>query len=293
MNKFVCFGEVLWDVFPTHKKIGGAPLNVASRLRSFLNDVKIISAVGDDDLGKPIVDFLQKQEIKTSTIQVLNDFETGKVAVTLNKKGAASYVIEHPKAWDKIQLTTEALEVVKDADAFVFGSLATRDEVSKNTLFQLLEVASYKIFDVNIRKPFYQIDTLFDLMQKADFIKFNDEELYEIAADLDSPFHNLEQNLNFIASKTNTKTICVTKGEHGAVLLFEGNLYYNSGFLINVEDTVGSGDSFLASLTHKLIVKAPAQKALNFACAVGALVAKKSGANPIITEEEINNFLQD
>ncbi len=293
MNKFVCFGEVLWDVFPTHKKIGGAPLNVASRLRSFLNDVTVISAVGNDNFGKPILDYLQKQQINTNTIQVLDDFATGKVAVTLNKKGSASYVIEHPKAWDKIQLTTEASEVVKHADAFVFGSLATRDEVSKNTLYQLLQVASYKIFDVNIRKPFYDIDTLFELMQKADLIKFNDEELYEIAADLDSPFHNLEQNLNFIASKTNTKTICVTKGEHGAILLFEGNLYYNSGFLIKVEDTVGSGDSFLASLIHKLIAKQHPQKALNFACAVGALVAKKSGANPIISEDEISVFLQD
>jgi len=291
MNKFVCFGEVLWDVFPNEKKIGGAPLNVASRLNSFTNDVCMISAIGNDELGKLILNYLQKQHLSTANIQVLNDFETGKVAVTLNKKGAASYVIEHPKAWDKIQFRTEALEKVKNADAFVFGSLVTRDAVSRKTLYQYLEVASYKIFDVNIRKPFYDINVLSDLMHKADFIKFNDEELYEIGEDLGSPFHNLEQNLHFIAAKTKTKRICVTKGEHGAVLLFDDKLYYNSGFLVDVVDTVGSGDSFLATLIHNLTANVSPQNSLDLACAVGALVASNKGANAIITKESIDNFM--
>lgn len=248
--------------------------------------------MGNDDLGKSILEYLENKQISTSNIQVLNDFETGKVTVTLNKKGAASYVIEHPKAWDKIQLTTEALEKVKQSNAFVFGSLVTRDSVSKQTLHQLLKQANYKVFDVNIRKPFYDITNLQDLMQQADFIKFNDEELYEIAADLGSTFNNLEQNLHFIATKTDTQTICVTKGEHGAVLYHKKKMYYNSGYFIKVEDTVGSGDSFLASLLHKLIAKELPQKALDFACAVGAIVAKNKGANPVITEKEIAIFMQ-
>lgn len=292
MNKFVCYGEVLWDVFPDEKKIGGAPLNVASRLHSFSNNVCMISAVGNDDLGKTILEYLENQKISTANIQVLNNFETGKVTVTLNKKGAASYVIEHPKAWDKIEFTIEALAKVKSADAFVFGSLITRDKVSKQTLYQFLAHANYKVFDVNIRKPFYDIATLQDLMQQADFIKFNDEELYEISADLGSKYHNLEQNLHFIAAKTKTQTICVTKGEHGAVLYHKKKLFYNSGYLIKVADTVGSGDSFLASLLHKIIAKVAPQKALNFACAVGALVAKNKGANPSLTKKEVAEFMQ-
>lgn len=291
MNKFVCFGEVLWDVFPNEKKIGGAPLNVASRLNSFSNEVTMISAIGKDELGKLIIDYLETQHLSTANIQVLNDFETGKVSVTLNKKGAASYVIEHPKAWDKIQFTTEALEKVKNSDAFVFGSLVTRDVISRETLYQYLKAASYKIFDVNIRKPFYDIKTLSDLMLKADFIKFNDEELYEIAEDLGSPYNNLEQNLHFMSSKTATKRICVTKGEHGAVLLFNDKLYYNSGYLVDVVDTVGSGDSFLATLIHNLTANVTPQKALDLACAVGALVASNKGANAIITKESIDSFM--
>lgn len=291
MSKIICFGEVLWDVFPTHKKIGGAPLNVATRLKSFNNEVAIISAVGNDELGKLILEYLQEHQINKEYVQVLNNFETGSVTVTLNEKGAASYKIDHPKAWDKIQFTKLASDVVKQSDAFVFGSLITRDEVSKNTLYQLLEFANYNVFDVNLRKPFYDKDVLLQLMEKADFIKFNDDELYEIAAFLGSKFNNLEQNMYFISEKTNTKHICVTKGEHGAVLVYDNQLFYNSGYKIKVADTVGSGDSFLGSLISKLIKGENPQKAIDFACAVGALVASKSGANPTISNEEIQRFI--
>ncbi|OAD44471.1 carbohydrate kinase family protein [Polaribacter atrinae] len=290
MSKIVCFGEVLWDVFPTHKKIGGAPLNVAVRLKSFNNDVAMISAVGNDVLGKTILKYINDLKINAEAVEVLEEFTTGEVAVSLNEKGAATYKIVHPKAWDKIPFTAKSSELVKQADAFVFGSLITRDDVSKNTLYQLLELAKYAVFDVNLRAPFYNNEILIDLMCKADFIKFNDDELYEISAFLGSPFHNLEQNIHFIAEKTKTAHICVTKGEHGAVLLYNHQLYYNSGYQIKVKDTVGSGDSFLASLISKLINGASPQKAIDFACAVGALVAEKEGANPIITEKEILDF---
>ena len=128
-------------------------------------------------------------------------------------------------------------------------------------------------------------------MQIADFIKFNDEELYEIARLLNSPYHSLEQNLMFVSVQTNTYKICVTKGSHGAVLLIDGKLYYNSGFLINVKDTVGAGDSFLASLVAKLLKNEDPQKAINYSCAVGALVAGEEGANPVLKDEKIENFI--
>jgi fructokinase len=290
MSKIVCFGEVLWDVFPTHKKIGGAPLNVATRSKSFNNEVAIISAVGNDELGKLILEYLQENQINKEYVQISSNFETGSVTVTLNEKGAASYKIDHPKAWDKIQFTKSASDVVKHSDAFVFGSLITRDEVSKNTLYQLLEFGNYNVFDVNLRKPFYDKIVLVELMQKADFIKFNDEELYEIAAFLGSKFNNLEQNMHFISEKTKTKHICVTKGEHGAVLLYDNKLFYNSGYKIKVADTVGSGDSFLGSLISILIKGENPQKAIDFACAVGALVAQNNGANPLISEKEVADF---
>lgn len=291
MAKITCFGEVLWDVFPTHKKIGGAPLNVASRLSSFDNDVTMISAIGQDKDGENLMEYLKENKINTDCVQILQEYKTGKVKVMLNDKGSASYDIKYPRAWDKISLTEATKKAVKNADAFVFGSLVARDEASRKTLYQLIELAKYKIFDLNLRPPYYTKEVLFHLMEKADFIKFNDDELYEVSKYLGSKFNSLEQNLEFIAKKTKTKDICVTKGPHGAVLLHDDKLYYNSGFLIKVIDTVGAGDSFLGSLISKLLIKTQPQKAIDFACAVGALVAQSEGANPLITLSEINTFV--
>ncbi|MDO6758709.1 carbohydrate kinase [Tamlana sp. 2_MG-2023] len=291
MSNIVCFGEVLWDVFPEHKKIGGAPLNVALRLASFEHNVSMISAVGHDELGTTLLKFVEENNINTEHVQKLEDFKTGDVQVVLSDKGSASYTIEYPRAWDKITVVDAAVLTVKNADAFVFGSLATRDAISKQTLYDLIEVASYKIFDLNLRPPFYNIDILIYLMNKADFIKFNDDELFEVSAYLGSKFNGLEQNLMLIAEKTNTKHICVTKGSHGAVLLYDNQLYYNSGYQIEVKDTVGAGDSFLASLVSQLLNNIEPQMAINFASAVGALVAEREGANPKLSTFDIETFI--
>ncbi|MFL9831143.1 carbohydrate kinase [Flavobacterium sp. ST-87] len=287
----VCFGEVLWDVFPTHKKIGGAPLNVAVRLNSFGIQTTMISRVGVDENGSDIKEFIQDHQSDTQFIQEGADYKTGVVNVMINEKGNASYDIMYPSAWDKIQLTDEMIELVSKADAFVFGSLICRDEVSRTTLYALLDVAKYKILDANLRAPYYTTEVLIELMSKADFIKLNDDELREISRELDSPYNSFEQNIKFIAEKTKARHICVTKGEFGAVLYYDAKFYYNSGYFIKVVDTVGAGDSFLASLTMKLLKGKSPQKALNYACAVGALVAGQEGANPEISDVEIRKFM--
>lgn len=291
MSKITCFGEVLWDVFPTHKKIGGAPLNVASRLQSFNHDVTMVSAIGQGESGSKIMQYLKDCGINTSCIQVHNEYKTGKVKVMLNEKGSASYDIKYPRAWDKIRLTEINKGVVKNSDAFVFGSLAARDDSSRSTLFKLIELANYKIFDLNLRPPYYTKEVLIHLMNKADFIKFNDDELYEVSKVMGSKYNSLEQNLMYVADKTNTKHICVTKGHHGAVLLYDNKLYYNSGFLIKVVDTVGAGDSFLGSLISQLLNKVNPQEAIDFACAVGAMVAQNEGANPVLLKSDIDAFI--
>lgn len=290
--RIVCFGEVLFDVFPTHRKIGGAPLNVGLRMASLGINTQIISRIGQDEIGKELLDFVSQNGVSTDSIQVDNTFATGEVLVKLDEKGSASYTINYPVAWDKIEATPEAQNVVVNADALVFGSLVCRDNTSYQSLLSLLNCAKYKIFDVNLRAPFYTKELLSDLMKKADFIKFNDDELYEISEYLGSPFHSMEQNIQFIAKKTNTKHICVTKGSHGAVLLYNNQLFYNSGYKITVADTVGAGDSFLAGLLTKLLTGVAPQNAIDFACALGALVAQNEGANPTISPEAIAEFMQ-
>ena len=289
--KGVCFGEILFDVFLEHKKIGGAPLNVASRIKSLGGDISIISAVGSNSNGRELIEYIKNLGINIKTIEVKNDYPTGLVNVILNEKGNASYDIHYPSAWDKIEPSVTNTSIVEEADFLVYGSLASRDAVSRNTLKQLLEVAKYKIFDVNLRVPHYTQKTLIDLLNAANFIKFNDDELFEIAGYLKSPHKSLEQNIKFIAKETNTEAVCVTLGSHGAVLYWGNKFYYNCGFKVKVIDTVGSGDSFLASLIVKLLDEKDPQYALNYACAVGAIVAQYEGANPIIHQSEIDAFL--
>lgn len=291
MLSVVAFGEVLWDVFPTHKKIGGAPLNVALRMKSLGVETTIISRVGLDEEGKEIMSFINEHDVSSYLIQIGEENKTGVVNVMINEKGNASYDILYPSAWDKITSTQQMIEKVLTADAFVFGSLICRDEVSRSTLYSLFEKAKYKVLDANLRAPYYTTEVLVELMSKADFIKLNDEELLEISQKLGSPYNSFEQNIKFIAEKTSTKEVCVTKGAFGAVLYYNDKFYYNSGYLINVVDTVGAGDSFLATLIVRLLKGKSPQKSLNYACAVGALVAGHEGANPKITDIEIKKYM--
>jgi len=287
MDYFTCFGEVLWDVFPEEVKMGGAPLNVAFRLRKFERPVAIISAVGNDVLGDRLLQYLDDNLINTAFIQKNEDYQTGKVHVLLDTSGSASYEIQHPAAWDHIQLNKEVSERVERSKVFVFGSLACRNPVSKHTLFALLKVANFKVFDVNLRPPYFSQEILSKLMSSATFIKFNEEELELISQKFGSSFTAVEDNMGFISKTFGAKYICVTKGAAGAVLLIEKQFYYNSGYKISVKDTVGAGDSFLATLIHNLLSNIESQTALDRACAFGTLVAGSDGANPEIRERDI------
>ena len=291
ISKIVCFGEVLWDVFPTHKKIGGAPLNVALRLHSLDNDVYMVSKVGNDENGTKLLDYLKSKGLNSNHIQIDDNFKTGTVKVMLDSKGSATYDIEYPRSWDKIKLTDKTLDVVSKSDAFYYGSLVARDDQSKSTLLKLLDIARFKVFDLNLRPPHYSTAILYDLMKKADFIKLNDDELFEVSKALGSKYNSIEQNVKFIANFTNSKYVCITKGNHGALLFIDGNMYYNSGYKIKVADTVGAGDSFFGSLISKLLKGRDPQEAIDFACAVGALVAGSKGANPDISTSDIDRFM--
>ena len=291
MSKIVCFGEVLWDVFPKHKKIGGAPLNVALRLQSFQNEVALISCLGDDKLGNELLLELQKHRISSLYIQKIKAYKTSTVAISLDKNGSASYFINHPCAWDNIQVNDKLNSLVKSSEAFIFGSLIARSNTSRNTLLKLLTFSKLSVFDVNLRPPHYDINSIQVLMNAANFIKFNDDELKEISSSLGCLSASIEQTILFIANKTNTTSIAVTLGSKGAILFLKERFFYCKGYQVEVADTVGSGDSFLATLIDVLLKGKDAQLAIDKACAVGALVAKNKGANPVISKVEIDAIM--
>lgn len=288
----VSFGEVLWDVFPEGKKIGGAPLNLALRMKTLGCNVAMISCVGKDTDGDDIVRYVDAQGLDTKSIIRSEDYPTGLVNVTVNDRGSASYEISYPSAWDKIHLTEYAHKLAEKADVIIYGSLVCRDTVSKSALETLLKYNAYKVFDVNLRPPHYKTPTIIALMHSADFVKFNDEELLEIATAMGSGGITMEEHMNFIAQNTGIEAMCVTRGKHGALLMWKGALYSNDGYVVKVADTVGAGDSFLATLVVALMNNATPQHALDYACAVGALVAAAQGANPVITESQITTLMQ-
>ncbi len=290
-KKAVCFGEILWDLFPTGKKIGGAPLNVAFRMTQQGIPTAMISAIGTDSLGEELQQKAQETGVNIH-LQQIQTLSTGTVAVHLDATGSATYTIVEPVAWDAIACTEEILATVKEADCFVYGSLVARGERSKATLEKLLPHASFKVFDVNLRPPHFNQQELLKWMSSADLIKCNDEELELLVAHHDFKDPSLEAQIRFLSTLTNTSLICVTLGSKGAVLYADDNFYHQAGFSVEVQDTVGAGDSFLGTLLAGILKEEEPSYCLRNACAIGSLVASKTGANPILTKEEISTFLK-
>ena len=291
MPKITAFGEILWDNLPTGKVLGGAPVNLLTHLAALGADCSVISRCGNDADGAALREAIRRKHVAIDFIQTDPQLATSQVLVQLDTEGCAHYDIVYPCAWDKIQAGEAAKTRVAQSDVFIFGSLSVRDAVSRQALAELLPHASFKIFDVNLRPPHYRLADLRDMMRQADFIKLNDDELHEIATALGSPYRSIEQNIRFIAERTHTRQICVTLGKHGALYFCDGELFAHHGYRVNVADTVGAGDSFLAGFIHQFLQGKTPPETLAFACALGSLVASRHGATPEITLAEIDALM--
>lgn len=291
MKHVTCFGEILWDNFPTGKMPGGAPMNVAMHLYKQGINTKLISSVGSDENGEELKSFLIEHGISTQYVQENSSLRTGIVDVNLDENKQATYTIVKPVAWDEIQYAENLSKLVNDSDAFVFGSLAGRSDTSYHTLLKLIEASSCSIFDMNLRPPHFEMSTLETLMNKCDVLKLNEHEL-ELLKEryyLDS---KIEDQLNSLQTITDTGTICVTLGDKGAIILHDGIVYKHPGYKIKVVDTVGAGDAFLGSFIAGFLNKLPIHSILQRACATGAFVASKAGANPAYTQENITTIIR-
>ena len=286
----ICFGEVLWDILPNGRIPGGAPMNVAFHTNQLGMQSKMISSLGDDDLGKELRRFLEGRGVSTDLIQTDHTFPTGIVNVALQNGGSPSYEIVSPVAWDYIRPDDKVKDMVKSADALIFGSLACRTERNKRTLFEYLEVAPVRVLDVNLRAPFYSQPLIEDLLSKADIVKMNDEELALIAGWQNAEEDERSQS-EIIKNKFGIDLLILTKGKDGAACLDESGYQEHPGFAIKVQDTIGSGDSFLAAFLSKYLKGENTLECLAFAGAVGALVATKAGGTPEVTPQEIQALM--
>lgn len=285
----VCFGEVLWDLLPGGAVAGGAPMNVACQLSNLGIAAKMISAVGQDELGTRLLHFLRERGVDTSLIGMHPTLPTGTVKVSLDDKGVPTYEILQPVAWDHISLTEAAAEAVKAADAFVFGSLAARSKHSLDTLTELLKVAAMPVLDVNLRAPFYEQTTIAALMQQTRLLKLNDEEIALLGKWWKLPGTQAEQ-MEWLMQKFGLEAVVLTRGANGAALLDHHGFYEHSGYSVKVADTVGSGDAFLAGFLSQWLAGASAMQSLSFACATGALVASLPGGTPNINENMVRQL---
>lgn len=293
-NKIVCFGEMLWDMLPSGSQIGGAPLNVALHLTNLKVNPSIISRIGSDDLGEELLNSVVKRGLNAKFIQVGKQHLTGIVKANTEELEDVKYKIVYPVSWDYIETNEDNISEVEKSDFFVFGSLAARHEKSKETLYKLLTKSKFKILDLNLREPYYNKEIVEVLISKSDFLKVNEDEL-EILCNwfgIESKIKMVQTEM--IRARFNLHYVCVTLGKNGALLNRQGEIISAPSYSVKVVDTIGSGDSFLASLIYKLfIANESAKDALDFACAYGAMVATKFGATPIILEEEINHFIND
>lgn len=287
--KVVCFGEVLWDMLPGGKEIGGAPLNVAYHLNKLGVDTSIISRVGQDKDGVEINQFIEKYSFRDARIPVDPIHPTSHVEVAFNSQKEITYDILKDVAWDYIDLDEAVKRIAKTASHIVFGSLATRSQVSRNTLFELINRIPVKIFDVNLRKPFYSKEIIQSLMEKSDIVKMNEEELSIISGWFNKNYLD-ETGLNSLLDKFNLKVIIVTSGVRGAALQSGKNYYFSKGYKTKVADTVGSGDAFLAGFISRYIRGAPLENTLEFANKMGALISQKNGGCPEYSLSEIDKL---
>ena len=278
MNNILCFGEILWDAFGDEKVAGGAPMNVARHLVQQGANVLFASRVGTDVSGNGLVEFLKSNGLYSNLIQLDEKLPTCEVTVKLDAHGHATYIIPEPVSWDNIQTDSALTAAAAQASAIVYGSLACREKTTSDTLLNLLqETRALKVFDVNLRPPHFTLSTIETLVAGADVIKMNED---EAAMLIGGNTQNLKENMIEFQKKYHPQTICVTRGEHGAMAWHDYEFYEHPGCPVTVVDTVGAGDSFLATFINGLLNKQPMQDTLEKACAIGAFVAGKRGANP-------------
>ncbi len=275
----LCIGEVLWDMFPDCKRLGGAPFNVACHLRAYGVDSRIASRVGDDALGLEILSAARAHGIPTNTIQVDNELPTGTVLVTVGAHGVPSYRIEAPAAWDAIVADAELQSLARHAKAVVFGSLAQRREPSRTSVRTLLLTPALKVFDVNLRPPHDVAELVEHSLHRSDFVKLNVEEMARLGEWFELP-GELETQCRALALRYGLIGVCVTRGAEGAVLWYRGRYCQHPGFQVEVADTVGAGDAFLAALIAGLLAGEAPDRVLARANAAGAYVASQPGAIP-------------
>ena len=287
-NIVVGMGEALWDILPEGKKIGGAPANFAYHVSQFGLPSCVVSAVGNDSLGKEIVDNLTSKGLNHHINEV--PYPTGTVQVEIDQAGIPQYDIKENVAWDNIPYTASLRELAQNTRAFCFGSLAQRNVVSRETIQSYLDampqtVDTLLVFDVNLRQGFYSKEILCTSMQRCNILKINDEELVTVSRMFGYPGIDLQDKCWILLGKYNLRMLILTCGINGSYVFTPGHVSFQPTPSVEVADTVGAGDSFTAAFIASLLRGKSVAEAHKVAVETSAFVCTKNGAMPILPPE--------
>lgn len=281
-------GEALWDVLPEGKKIGGAPANFAYHVSQFGLPSCVVSAVGEDTLGKEITENFTSKGLNQLIAEV--PYPTGTVQVEIDQAGVPQYEIKENVAWDNIPYTSELEDLAKKTKAVCFGSLAQRNVVSRKTINSFLDAMprtedSLVVFDVNLRQGFYNKEILCNSMKRCNILKINDEELVTVSRMFGYPGIDLQDKCWILLGKYNLKMLILTCGINGSYVFTPGNVSFQPTPKVEVADTVGAGDSFTAAFIASILKGKSVQEAHSRAVRTSAYVCTKKGAMPILPPE--------
>ena len=285
-------GELLWDMLPEGARLGGAPANFSVMSGRLGNHAAILSRVGRDDLGREAVHLLNPLPADTSFLQIDPIHATGQVTVSLDN-GQPAYTIHHPVAWDFMELSDEWVRIAERADAICFGSLAQRSVESRQTIQTLVAQASsrcVRIFDVNLRPPFYSSEVIQESLELATVFKMNDAEVAQVLGLLglpgedDAEGESLRRSADRLLTEFPTlQMVAITCGGHGSLLVTRDEWHRHTGFPAKVADTIGAGDAFTAALAHYLLRGAELPMLNEAGNRWGSWVASQSGAMPALS----------
>ena len=284
MNDIVVgMGEALWDVLPEGKKIGGAPANFAYHVSQFGLPSRVVSAVGNDPLGREIVENFTSKGLNHLIEEV--PYPTGTVQVEIDPAGVPQYVIKENVAWDNIPYTARLEALAGQTRAVCFGSLAQRNIVSRDTINRFLDAMpqtadSLVVFDVNLRQGFYTKDILCNSMKRCNILKINDEELVTVSRMFGYPGIDLQDKCWILLGKYNLRMLILTCGINGSYVFTPGNVSFQPTPKVEVADTVGAGDSFTAAFIASLLKGKSVAEAHALAVRTSAFVCTRKGAMP-------------
>lgn len=281
MFKTLSFGEILWDVFPDYKKPGGSPANVAYHLHCLGNDSRLLSRVGDDADGNELLQFLKQKGLSTELIQIDKEQPTGRVTVSIDEQNEPSFTIHQPSSWDYISIENISSNILNELDAICFASLSQRSSKSAQTIHDILSNANencLKVFDLNLRPPFFERETVLQNIRVSDVIKLNEDEYKTVGQWLGN-----EHTANEILSQDSNKTVLLTLGAKGSAMYTSEGYYEHPAFPISGDgDFVGVGDAFLACFTHLKLKNTVPEKLLEISNRYAAYVASQQGGMPDI-----------